>query len=178
SGSCEGCDGSPPPPAGARQAGPPVCRRQEPAGRYIRSGRPSWTSTASRTGGWLGRLDGNMTALNGAPRLARDRGQDLGGLAGLPGLEMVAGQLGERIAVLRAEQARRQAGVSIARPAWKNLVFTGGPGTGKSRAVRAVARVYRELGLLSSGHVDEVAAMSVVGTTPRETGILVGETVR
>ncbi len=77
-----------------------------------------------------------MTALNGAPRLARDRGQDLGGLAGLPGLETVAGQLGERIAVLRAEQARRQAGLTITRPAWRNLVFTGGPGTGKSRAAQ------------------------------------------
>ena len=119
-----------------------------------------------------------MTALNGAPRLARDRGQDLGGLAGLPGLETVAGQLGERIAVLRAEQARRQAGLAIKRPAWKNLVFTGGPGTGKSRAARAVARIYRELGLLSSGHLDEVAAASIVGATPRETGVLVGETVR
>ena len=119
-----------------------------------------------------------MTALNGAPELARDREQDIGGLAGLPGLEPVAGQLGERIAVLRAEQARRQAGLAITRPAWKNLVFTGGPGTGKSRAARAVARVYRELGLLSSGHLDEVAAASMAGTTPRETGIFVGETVR
>ena len=119
-----------------------------------------------------------MTALNGAPELARDREQDIGGLAGLPGLEPVAGQLGERIAVLRAELARRQAGLAITRPAWKNLVFTGGPGTGKSRAARAVARVYRELGLLSSGHLDEVAAASMVGTTPRETGIFVGETVR
>ena len=119
-----------------------------------------------------------MTATNGAPRLARHGEQDIGGLAGLPGLEPVAGQLGERIAVLRAEQARRQAGLTITRPAWKNLVFTGGPGTGKSRAARAVARVYAELGLLSSGHVDEVAAASVAGATPRETGVLVGETVR
>ena len=52
------------------------------------------------------------------------------------------------------------------------------PGTGKSRAARAVARIYTELGLLSSGHVDEVAAASVAGATLRETGILVGETVR
>jgi Mrp family chromosome partitioning ATPase len=119
-----------------------------------------------------------MTTSNGAPRLDRHREQDPGGLAGLGGPEPVAGQLGERIAVLQAEQARRQAGLTIKRPAWKNLVFTGGPGTGKSRAARAVARVYAELGLLSSGHVDEVAAANVVGTTPRETGILVGETVK
>ena len=53
--------------------------------------------------------------------------------------------------MLRAEQARRQAGIAISRPAWKNLVFTGGPGTGKSRAARAVARVYADLGLLRPG---------------------------
>jgi hypothetical protein len=76
-----------------------------------------------------------MTALNGTPELA----QHIGGLAALPGLEAVTEQLTGVIAVLRAEQARRQAGIQISRPAWKNLVFTGGPGTGKSRAARAVA---------------------------------------
>jgi hypothetical protein len=63
-----------------------------------------------------------MTASNGAPGLAEDCEQDMGGLAGLPGLEPVGGRLGERIAVLRAEQARRQVGMTITRPAWKNLV--------------------------------------------------------
>ena len=77
-----------------------------------------------------------MTAVNGAPA----PGADLGGLAALPGLETVTGQIADLIAVLRAEQARRQAGIEIRRPAWKNLVFTGGPGTGKSRAARALAR--------------------------------------
>jgi hypothetical protein len=69
--------------------------------------------------------DGKVTALNGAPGLDQDRDHDMGGMAGLPGLEMVAGQLAETIAVLRAEQARRQAGTEVTRPAWKNLVFTG-----------------------------------------------------
>jgi hypothetical protein len=46
----------------------------------------------------------------------------------------------------------------------------GRPGTSKSGAARAVARIYAELGLLSSGHVDEIAAASVVGATPRRPG--------
>jgi len=71
-----------------------------------------------------------MTAVNGAPA----PGTDLGGLVALPGLETVTGQIADLIAVLRAEQARRRAGIEIRRPAWKNLVFTGGPGAGKSRA--------------------------------------------
>ena len=101
--------------------------------------------------------------------------QDLGGLAGLPGLETVTEQLAGAIAVVRAEQARRDAGVAVARPARKNMIFTGGPGSGKSRAAAAVGRVYRALGVLSSGHLTEVAGPDLAGATGRETGRLVRE---
>jgi SpoVK/Ycf46/Vps4 family AAA+-type ATPase len=68
--------------------------------------------------------------------------QDLGGLAGLPGLETVTDQLAGAIAVVRAELAWRDAGVTVTRPAWKNLVFAGEPGSGKSLAAAAVGRIY------------------------------------
>src|SRR5271165_4408394 len=73
-------------------------------------------------------LDGKVNAVNGAPRLDQDCGREVGGLASLPGLETVSDQLAGLIALLRAEQARRQAGTPVTRAAWKNLVFTGGPG--------------------------------------------------
>jgi predicted ATPase with chaperone activity len=83
-------------------------------------------------------------------------------------------RLSERLAglvtVVRAEQARRQAGIQISRPAWKNLVFTGAPGTGKSRVARAVARLYHDLGLLRYGELIESAAADLTGTTPRRPG--------
>ena len=101
--------------------------------------------------------------------------QDLGGLAGLPGLETVTEQLAGVIAVVKAEVARRDAGVAVARPAWKNLVFAGGPGSGKSRAAAAVGRIYRSLGVLSSGHLIEAAAAGLTGATSRETDRLVRE---
>jgi hypothetical protein len=106
--------------------------------------------------GWLGTLDGKVTVVNGTPGLGQDREHDMGGLASLPGLEAVCEQLAERIAVLRAEQARRRAGAAVTRPVWKNLVFTGGPGSGKTRAARAVTRIYTELGLLAFGHLREI----------------------
>jgi hypothetical protein len=87
-------------------------------------------------------LDETMTALDPASV------PDTGGLAALAGLEMAAGQLAPLVTVLRAGQARRTAGIAISRHAWKNLVFTGGPGTGKSRAAAAIARLYRDLGAL------------------------------
>jgi hypothetical protein len=86
-----------------------------------------------------------IDALNDGLKLGQD-GDDIGGLADLPGLTVVSDQLAARIAVLQAEQARRAAGIEVRRPAWKNLVFTGCPGTGKSRAAVAVARAYRTWG--------------------------------
>ena len=125
-----------------------------------------------------GRPDRKETALNSAPRLDQDRQQGMSGLASRPGLEAVSGQLAGLIAVLRAEQARRQAGAAVRRPAWKNLVFTGGPGAGKTRAARAVTRIYTELGLLSFGHLREITAAGLAGVTFQETGALVGEAAR
>lgn len=95
-----------------------------------------------------------------------------------PGLEAVRDQLAPRIAVLQAERARRDAGIEIRRPAWKNLVFTGGPGTGKSRAAAAVARSYRDLGLLPLGHIAEVNAVDLVDMKPWKAVRLVNEAAR
>src|SRR5258708_7996172 len=59
----------------------------------------------------------------------RDQGAelDMGGLAGLPGLDAVREQLAGVIAVIRAELARRGAGLAVTPPAWQNLLFTGAP---------------------------------------------------
>ena len=121
-----------------------------------------------------------MTAVNSTPRPDQDldRETGMGGLAGLPGLEAVSEQLDGLVAVLRAEQARRQAGTAVTRTAWKNLVFTGGPGYGKTRMAQAVARLYTGLGLLAFGHLHEIAAADLIGSTLQETGTLVEEAAR
>jgi SpoVK/Ycf46/Vps4 family AAA+-type ATPase len=103
--------------------------------------------------------------------------QDMAGLAGLPGLDTVRDQLAGVIAVVEAERARRDAGIKVTRPRWKNLVFTGDPGTGKSRAAEAVARVYHDLGVLTSGHITETATAELTDTTALDTTKLVREAV-
>ena len=113
-----------------------------------------------------------MTALDPASA------PDMGGLAALAGLEMAAGQLAPLVTVLRAEQARRTAGIAISRPAWKNLVITGSPGTGKSRAASAIARLYRDLGVLSYGNLIELHAADLVGATARDTATQIREAVK
>lgn len=79
------------------------------------------------------------------------------------------------IFVVRAERARAELGMTISRPAWKNLVFTGDAGTGKSHAARALASAYRELGFVKGGQVLEAAAAGMTGATVRETRHLVNE---
>jgi AAA lid domain len=49
------------------------------------------------------------------------------------------------------------------------------PRTGKSRAAAAVARGYRDLGLLPLGHAAEVAAADLIATEPREAARLIDE---
>jgi hypothetical protein len=100
------------------------------------------------------------------------------GLSGLQGLDGVRSQLDHVIAVLKAEQARRKAGSAVRRPAWKNLVFTGPPGSGKSRTAIAVGQTYRKLGVLSNGRVLQMGAADLVGAGPEETGKLAGEAAR
>lgn len=115
--------------------------------------------------------------MNGNSRLDQCS-DDIGGLADLPGLKAVREKLAARIAVLQAEQSRRNAGAEIRRPAWKNLIFTGGPGTGKSRVAAAVARGYRDLGLLPLGHTAEVAAVDLADPSPWKAARLIDEAAR
>jgi SpoVK/Ycf46/Vps4 family AAA+-type ATPase len=82
------------------------------------------------------------------------------------------------IAALEAQRSRQAAGSVIRRPVWKNLVFTGPAGTGKSLTAAAVGQVYRKLGVLTTGHVIEAAALDLVGAGPGETAKLVAEAVR
>jgi hypothetical protein len=106
--------------------------------------------------------------------LVQDRGtvQDMGGLASLPGLDTVRDQLAAVIAVIKAERARRDAGMPVTRPRWKNLVFTGSPGTGKSRTAVAVARIYHDLGVLPTAHITELTSADLTDPTFQTTACL------
>jgi Holliday junction resolvasome RuvABC ATP-dependent DNA helicase subunit len=89
-------------------------------------------------------------------------GDPLAELEAFIGLAAVKDEVRLLCAEARADRMRREAGMPVQAPT-RHLAFTGNPGTAKTTVARLLARVYRQVGLLSSGHLVETSRLDLIG---------------
>ncbi len=82
----------------------------------------------------------------------------------LTGMKEIKEEIKNLVNFLNIEKKRKEQGGGST-PLNIHFVFTGNPGTGKTTVARIIGKVFRQLGLLPSGHVIEADRSKLVGTT-------------
>ena len=90
----------------------------------------------------------------------------------LVGLANVKSKVNDLIAFQTVQKLRRDNGLATSKNTL-HLAFTGNPGTGKTTVARIVGRVYKQLGLLSSGHFIEVSRTDLIAGYQGQTALKV-----
>lgn len=103
--------------------------------------------------------------------------QDLvGQLNGLVGLSGVKEEIRSLINLIKIRSLREKMNMPSMEMSY-HMVFTGAPGTGKTTVARLVAKIYKELGILSEGTVIETDRSGLVAGYVGQTAMKVHEIV-
>lgn len=97
-------------------------------------------------------------------------------LEALIGLTKAKREIREISDFAKVQKARQAQGLPTSDVSF-HLVFTGNPGTGKTTVARLVAQIYKDLGIVSQGHLTEVSAKDLVAGYVGQTAIKTGEVI-
>lgn len=99
--------------------------------------------------------------------LEGDPMEELESLTGMPEVKQEVKSLANFIKVQKQREAK---GLKTPQVSY-HLVFTGSPGTGKTTVARIIARIYKDLGVLKSGHLVETDRSGLIAEYVGQTGI-------
>ncbi len=95
----------------------------------------------------------------------------------LVGLGQIKEDVKELTAFVKVQQLRKEQGMKTV-PVSLHMVFTGNPGTGKTTVARILARLYKQVGVLSKGQLIEVDRSGLVAGYVGQTAIKTQEQIQ
>ena len=99
--------------------------------------------------------------------LGKDVSAELNGLVGLGSVKREVEALSDFILI---QNKRQQKGMKVP-PTSYHCVFTGNPGTGKTTVARILAKIYKNLGVVSKGHLVETDRSGLVAEYVGQTAV-------